>query len=520
MREYIVILNQGVDYDAFWYQIENASQDDGFVPTRRVDIKNERPGSLRSCHYMLEDHEAAILRSDPRVYDVELPPEQRTDIQIGKRAMFTGDFSKTTADDSTSINWGLKRCITIDNPYSNTGVLTNEFPYVLDGTGVDVVIQDSGLQVDHPEFQDAEGNSRVQLIDWYAESGLPGTQSSNHYRDLNGHGTHCAGIAAGKTYGWAKNARIYSVKVSGLEGSGDSGTGISISDCFDVIKLWHRNKPVDPTTGYKRPTIVNMSWGYSTTYTTVSSLTYRGSTFTSANVTGTTQTSIDNRQNSYGLLDIQSADGFIVPVRVSSVDVDLEELIAEGVHVCIAAGNDAFKIDIVGGVDYNNRVTTNVGTVYYHRGGSPYSTNAFMVGNIHSDVSGGTLEYKLSSSCTGPGVDIYAPGTDIVSTCSSTSDEHVLGNYPANSNFKITNMTGTSMASPQVCGVGAIELQINPQATPAQLKTKLLNDAISGILYETATDPNWSDRFDLDGGNNKLLYNKYATEFPLTSSSA
>jgi hypothetical protein len=62
-KEYIVSLNKDVDYDAFWDQIENASTDDGFVPTRRVDIVNERPGSLRSCHYSLTDDEATALAS-------------------------------------------------------------------------------------------------------------------------------------------------------------------------------------------------------------------------------------------------------------------------------------------------------------------------------------------------------------------------------------------------------------------------------------------------------------------------
>ena len=43
---------------------------------------------------------------------------------------------------------------------------------ISDGTGVDVVSQDSGLQIDVREFNDANGVSRVVLLDWYAASGL------------------------------------------------------------------------------------------------------------------------------------------------------------------------------------------------------------------------------------------------------------------------------------------------------------------------------------------------------------
>ena len=65
------------------------------------------------------------------------------------------------------------------------------------------------------------GANRVHEINWADESGISFTQSANHYRDYDGHGTHCGGTAVGKNFGWATNARIFSVKVDGLEGTGD-----------------------------------------------------------------------------------------------------------------------------------------------------------------------------------------------------------------------------------------------------------------------------------------------------------
>lgn len=183
MREYIVSLVKDVDYDSFWNEIENESPLDGFLPSRRVEIINERPGSLRSCHYALSDEEAEKLRQDPRVYCVEIPPEQREDIRIGIRTSQSSNFNKPTLSESshpssgTYTNWGLIRNSNQTNVYGTGTTTSSSYNYLADGTGVDVVIQDTGIQVDHPEFQNTSGTSRVQQINWYTESGLSGSQS-------------------------------------------------------------------------------------------------------------------------------------------------------------------------------------------------------------------------------------------------------------------------------------------------------------------------------------------------------
>ena len=374
-------------------------------------------------------------------------------------------------------------------------------------TTLQAIFQDN--DAGDPQYQvSTDGYRRIQKIDWYEESGITGTQSSNHYRDTDGHGTHVAGTAVGKHYGWAKNARIYSVKVNGLEGSGDSGTGIAISDCFDVIKLWHRNKPVDPITGRKRPTIVNMSWGYSTSAATVSSIVYRGTTYSDSN--DPDFSSRTHLRDTYGFYPYFTSSGYRSPVRITSVDTDVEELIDEGVHVCIAAGNNSFKVDVSGGDDYNNIVFAGSSS-YYHRGSSPYSTEAFMVGSLSAQSN--TADNKVGFSTTGPGVDIYAAGHNIRS-CTSNVNKFSDAPYFGNLSFRQCSISGTSMASPQVCGIGALYLQANPMLTPAELKDMIHKD--SSETLEAGTLTGYGDTDNAMGGPRRVAVSRYNKYNPYT----
>jgi hypothetical protein len=136
-------------------------------------------------------------------------------------------------------------------------------------------------------------------------------------------------------------------------------------------------------------------------------------------------------------------------VRIGSVDTDIEEMIAAGIVVCIAAGNRGTKIDVSGGTDYNNFVVTNGGTIYYHRGSSPYSDNALIVGSMDSTPNSAIDDQRATYSETGPGVSIWAPGTDIMSSTSNTN-KFTGQSYYLNASFKQCNISGTSMAAPQV----------------------------------------------------------------------
>jgi len=508
-KEYIVSLNKDVDYAAFNEKMI-AATGAGDIPSRSVEVANARPGSERNTHYNLTDAEAEALRNDGRVYAVTLLPELDPNIGIGTRATQTGDFTKTTLDRGDFLNWGMKRINEATNGYTSVNAAEGGYNYTLDGTGVDVVIMDSGIQADHPEFQDANGVSRVQQINWTTESGIVGmpAQNANYYRDFDGHGTHVAGTAAGKTYGWAKNAKIYSLKLAGLEGAGDSGTGTSTTYAFDCIKEWHLAKPVDPTTGVKRPTVVNMSWGYLRYYNTVINLTYRGVLKTGTDIDSTA------KRWAFGLPPISGGLGgtYATNVRIGSVDTDLQELIDAGVHVTIAAGNRSHKIDVVGGDDYSNFIAADTGSVEYQKGSSPYDDEAHIVGNVDSTVNAGGLDQKSISSECGPGVSVYAPGTDIMSAMSTTNAfgaTTVNNPYPADATFLINNISGTSMAGPQIAGVLTLWLQINPSATPAQGLAFVNATAKTAQIYDTVSSVDYTNTRSLLGSTNRFAFNKF-----------
>lgn len=510
-KEYNVILKKGVNYDQFTADMVSITNKDG-IPNRQVEVADSRIGSYRQTHYYLTDTEANEVRNHNDVLDVEIPPEQRDDVILVNSGRQSSTFTKSPGTTQEHVNYALLRSKYKNNIYGTGTELSEDYLYNLDGTGIDVVIQDSGIQADHPEWEDTNGISRLQQINWSTVSGLGFTQSANHYRDYHGHGTHVASTIAGKTYGWAKNARIYALKLSGLEGSGDSGTGISSANAFDCIKLWHRNKPIDAKTGYKRPTIVNMSWGYLTTYTSVSSMVYRGQSQTGAEVSSATQ-----RESNYGLVNFYSFTygAYVTNVRISSIDTDVEELVDEGIHVTIAAGNRRHKIDISTGVDYNNSASTNSGTKYYHRGSSPSHNKAILVGSIDSNSYTATEDQKATYSEAGPAVDIFAHGTNIMA---ASSNINAIGGYTYpyhpdyyGGGFKQVSISGTSMAAPQVAGVAALLCQANPGISPADLKKAILQQAGSAIRT-TSLNTDYNENRSLLGAEQRVLFNKFGNK--------
>ena len=527
-KEYVVALVKGIDYNQFWTEIENPSSGLPHIPNRPVQIINNRNAMDRLCHYALTDDEAAKLENDPRVIAVEIPIEQRTDIKISLNATQSGNFTKPTygIHNGNNINWGLVRHSKTTNVYGTGDTAPSaSYLYTADGTDVDIVITDSGIQGDHPEFQDSAGNSRIKLRNWANNTVSAVPWTDGYFRDEVGHGTHVAATAAGKTQGWAKNANIYPLKIDGLGFPGGTTVG-GISDfslVFDYIKTFHTAKATNPYTGVKNPTVVNASWQLSLngTYSDIgiTHINYRGSNVAAitANVSKGMISSISpafsagySASVSIPVPPSVIEDNTSPPFFSRYINVALEELIASGVTVCLSAGNNAHKIDVANGIDYNNQVTYNSllgvstnGIAYYHRGSSPIHANAIVVGALAYTPHSSTLDKKAPFSAAGPGVDVYAAGEGIRSAW-ITSDTAGSAAYGTTS-FRQATSQGTSMASPQIAGMCALYLQSNPTATPAQVKSWLLGNA-TVTMYTSGSNSDYTNTSSIWGGNARVAY--------------
>ena len=502
---YNVALNPGVDYAKFWAEIETANTGGGWVPSRAVQIVNERPASLRQCWYDLTDAEAEALRGDPRVFCVEIPPEFRTDVQVEGTTSQTGLWYKPGFSEGVNpannlgINWGLTRTDSRTNNTPGYPPASGNFvhDYLCDGTGIDVVIMDGGIQPDHPEFADANGVSRVQQIDWYAESGVPGTMPSfaTFYSDYQGHGTLSAGLACGNLYGRAKNARIYCMTIDVSRTA--PTTFIPISDAFDCIKGWHNNKPIDPLTGYKRPTVVLPQIIFFGTYANITGGVYRGTAWTGT--TGQTQ---------YGMTGSNNNGTGLYGARVDSVDTDVSELLGAGVHVVAGNGNFYQIVDVVGGQDYNNYYTSLSGGVtsvnYYMRGGSPSATTGVInVGGITQYFE--SPERIYDPTAKGPRTDLFAPAVGLITSTSTVNGAGATTPYPYNSSYLIGVFNGTSVASPLVGGMVAQMLQAYPYYTPEQIRQAVIDFATTNVLYDAGSTA-YTNAFRLHGAANRYAY--------------
>jgi hypothetical protein len=506
LEEYIVTLKSCADLEQFYSDLETLGGD-SYIPSREVECCNRREIS-RNTHYLLTPEEAETLKNDDRVLDII--PKSIQDMMFNKPeyTQTSSNWNKSTTINSTHRNWGLLRC-TLGEQITNWGSngTTNQSGTIRvtsSGKNVDVVVVDGHLDPTHPEFavnEDGSGGSRVILYNWYQHNeelglGSNGTYvyptGSNLHNGDDNHGMHVAGTVVGNSQGWARDANIYMISPY----SSNPNT-LASENVFDYIRAFHKNKPINPLTGRKNPTICNNSWGsfYGFTRSDVTNINWRGTNYTN-NFT-------DANLRSYGIIDFD-ANTIYVQAWTTALVADIEDTIGDDIILVGAAGNSSTKMDTIGGIDYNNTITvSNVFTAPYHRGSwNTVGGNAICVGSISLLVN----ESKATYSNCGPRVDIYSPGNAIISSLHTAGGGVTLVNDFRNSNYKVGKYQGTSMASPQVCGVLACLLEQYPRFNQTNAINYLNNTVKENQI--TDTEGGYTDNTSLQGSNNNYIFYK------------
>jgi cerevisin len=215
--QYIVKLKDGIDAAAhrtslpFAFSVEDTSS----------PIISELIGLFNGYVGTFSDSDLAALQASPDVEFVEQ------------------DQVYTINDQQNDATWGLQSISSQSQVASFDKSFDTDYTYTYSepsGDGVDIYIVDTGIYVENQEF---EGRAT-----WGFAAG------DMQQRDGNGHGTHCAGTAAGKTFGVSKKASLIAVKVLG-----DNGSGLT-SNIISGLNWVITNAA---TTG--KPSVVSMSLG-------------------------------------------------------------------------------------------------------------------------------------------------------------------------------------------------------------------------------------------------------------------
>lgn len=511
---YIVTLYKHEDLEQFYKEMQLSN----------FPLVMKRPMS-RNTHYMMTEEQAERLRQDPRVWAVELTPEEkgmtmkRCAINYTPYAI-TGTFWKDDTQgpatvSSTDRQWGHIHCagdpaqrgkgqfgpISQGGTYENTTGTVNVFS---DGKHVDVVICDDPVSYDCDEWiSPTTGQTRFNQYDWYTELNsivstidddgitLPSGSYPNYFTNASNtesHGTHVCGTVAGQHYGWATEANIYSMQV--LSNASGTGTPVPALLIFDYLRAFHSNKSINPDTGVKNPTITNHSWGYgydlsdllekaSLAIGDINSVTYNSVQYTvnNPNPSGWTMAGLEA---DFGI----GANKMDIPADYPALNADVEDAIEEGIVVIGAAGNDNFHMVTDTDSEWDNIVNfVGLGNIFFNRGSSPVNArNAIRVGALSKRE-----DFRRSTYTNyGPAVSVFAPGDNILSAYNSAGLAD--GKYGGAPNYYYP-IQGTSMASPQVAGIAACL---------ASGKDRFTNEDILRYLQQNSIDNDMT--FDLSGG--------------------
>ena len=389
----------------------------------------------------------------------------------------------------------------------------------------------------------------VQIPDSYTVANALGIGGSSHTMS-DSHGTGCAGLAAGKNFGLAFESNIWTISIF-------APANIATEACYDALKIFHQHKPVNTATGRKNPTVVNGSWGYFGAFNSNTTVTYKfkGSTGT---FTGYAFNSTGAQAYAQGLTGTSSySRTYSTSSRSHSIDAAGGEMIDAGVIFVVAAGNNNQRLGIGTDDVQKNDYFTSLVSGNDHRGTSLFPSGTLPIGSrdylhpqgvgfntstdFHPVICVGAMddtieqsyegyehelyaEMKASYSNNGPGIDVWAPADETLSSGMRASNGDRLGsdtNYSRyNSNFVDMYFNGTSAASPVVAGSIALFLESKPDATSGDVKEFIRTQGSVGVSTDKYLDPfpeddnqyYWSTSRNLRGSLRNVLFDPTASD--------
>ncbi|GAA3609788.1 S8 family serine peptidase [Microlunatus ginsengisoli] len=195
----------------------------------KAKVKRQYRHVMQGFSAELTDAQVRQLRADPGVESVV--PNTAVHAISPVRA----------AGQQTSATWGLDR---IDQ---RTVTRDGKYGYDLTGAGVTAYVIDTGIRMDHSEFQGraVSGHDFVDNDD--DASDCPSNYLDDPDNDKISHGTHVAATIGGATYGVAKQVSLVSLRVLNCSGGGDVDTVVAALEWVAAHK--------------SGPSVVNMSLG-------------------------------------------------------------------------------------------------------------------------------------------------------------------------------------------------------------------------------------------------------------------
>lgn len=153
-------------------------------------------------------HEESLPQQPGKVAHVPAPAEQLW-YDVYRVPPLSGRRLQKGVQRQRDSPWHLKRI-------SGRDKQADDYFYSSTGAGIDVYILDSGINAKHEEF-----TGRIQEGANFSPD-QPGTDTN----DCNGHGTHVSALAAGTTFGAAKDASIIPVRVYDCSSEGPLSQGL------------------------------------------------------------------------------------------------------------------------------------------------------------------------------------------------------------------------------------------------------------------------------------------------------